>query len=171
MNDVYCEYIVKRKIGTWALVCRYLVVIATFLAFYYGMFLLQFYGLFFGLLLVYLSMYVFKNTNIEYEYQFISGELDIDVIFAKKKRKRARRFDIRAVEVFAPVDSDVFKQYDRQKETKAFKVVDYSSGFPDRKKYAFIVSMGENGLAKVVFEPNGKMVEAIRNYIPSKMRA
>lgn len=170
MNDIYCEFIVKRKTGTWALVCRYLVVAATFLAFYYGMFLLQFYGLFFGMLLVFLSMYVFKNTNIEYEYQFISGDLDIDVIFAKKKRKKARRFDIKSVEVFAPADSDAFKPYDRYKEQKAYKVVDYSSGYPDRKKYAFIVSMGEKGVAKVIFEPNEKMVEAIRNYIPSKMQ-
>ena len=88
MNDINCEFIVKRKTGKMALFCRYLIVIATFLAFYYGMFLLQFYGLFFGMLLVFLSMYVFRNTNVEYEYQFVSGELDIDVIFAKKKRKK-----------------------------------------------------------------------------------
>jgi hypothetical protein len=29
--------------------------------------------------------------------------------------------------------------------------------------------MGERGIAKVIFEPNEKTVEAIRNYIPSKM--
>ena len=171
MNDVYCEHIVKRKTGTWALVCRYLIVVATFLAFYYGMFLLQFYGLFFGMLLVFLAVYVFKNTNIEYEYQFISGELDIDVIFSKKKRKRARKFDIRAVEIFAPVDSEAFKPYERYKQDKAYKLVDYSSGYDDRTKYAFVVSMGEKGVAKVIFEPSEKMVEAIRNYIPSKMHS
>lgn len=169
MNDVYCEYLVKRKTGSWALICRYLVVMATVLVFYYGVLLLQFYGLFFGMLLIFLCMYVFKNTNIEYEYQFISGDLDIDVIFSQKKRKRARKFNIRTVEVFAPADSDVFKKYDHYKAEKAFKVVDYSSGYADRKKYAFIVSMGENGIAKVIFEPNEKMVDAIRNYIPSKM--
>ena len=95
--------------------------------------------------------------------------MDVDVIFSKKKRKRARRFDIRAVEVFAPADSDVFAQYERKRQDKAYKIVDYSSGYPDRKKYAFVVSMGEKGVAKVIFEPNEKMVEAIRNYIPSKM--
>ncbi len=171
MNDVYCEHIVKRKTGKWALACRYLIVAATILVTYYGMFLLAFYGLFLGLLLVFLCMYVFKNTNIEYEYQFISGDLDIDVIFSKKKRKRARRFNIRTVEVFAPADSDVFKQYEHYRENKAYKVVDYSSGYPDREKYAFVVSMGENGMAKVIFEPNKKMVDAIRNYIPSKMHS
>jgi hypothetical protein len=31
--------------------------------------------------------------------------------------------------------------------------------------------MGENGMAKVIFEPNKKMVDAIRNYIPSKMHS
>ena len=169
MNDVYCEYIVKRKTGTWALACRYMMVVATFLAFYYGMFLLQFYGLFFGMLLVFLCMYVFKNTNVEYEYQFISGELDIDVIFSKKKRKKARRFDLKTVEVFAPSDSDVFAQYEKKMQEKAYKVVDYSSGNPDRKKYAFVVSKGEKGVEKVIFEPNEKMVEAIRQFIPSKM--
>ena len=178
MNDIYCEFIVKRKISTRALICRYMVVIATFLAFYYGLFLSQYYGqlfgmllVFFGMLLVLLCMYVFRNTNLEYEYQFISGSLDIDVIFAKRKRKKARKFDIRAVELFAPADSEVFKPYERKKEEKAYRVVDYSSGYPDRKKYAFIVSIGEKGVAKVVFEPNEKMVEAIRHYIPSKMRA
>jgi hypothetical protein len=169
MNDVYCEYIVKRKTGTWAMVCRYLVIVSTVFAIYFGIVALQFLGLFGGLLLIYLSIYVFRNTDIEYEYQFISGHLDIDVIFAKKKRKRARKFDIRTVEVFAPSNSDVFKQYEHYKNDRSYKVVDYSSGYPDREKYAFIVSMGEKGVAKVIFEPNEKMVEAIRTYIPSKM--
>lgn len=169
MNDVYCEYIIKRKTGTWGLFCRLFVVMATVLAMLFGFIALQFYGLFGGLLLVYLCYYVFKNTDIEYEYQFISGQLDIDVIFAKKKRKRARKFDIRSVEVFAPLNHEVFKEYGKQGDIRKYKVVDYSSGYPDRERYAFIVSMGENGIAKVIFEPNEKMVEAIRNYIPSKM--
>ena len=169
MNDVYCEYIIKRKTGSWALFCRFFVVMATAFAMFFGFLALQFYGLFGGLLLVYLTYYVFKNTDIEYEYQFISGQLDIDVIFAKKKRKRARKFDIRSVEVFAPLDHEVFKQYGKQGDGRRYKVVDYSSGYADRKRYAFIVSMGENGIAKVIFEPNEKMVEAIRTYIPSKM--
>ena len=178
MNDIYCEYIVKRKMGVKALICRYFVVIATVLAFYYGLMLSQFYGAFFGMLLVFFGMllallclYVFRNTNLEYEYQFISGSLDIDVIFARAKRKRARKFDMRAVEVFALADSDVFKQYEHMKADKAYREVDYSSGYPDRKKHAFIISIGEKGVAKVIFEPNEKMVEAIRQYIPSKMRA
>ena len=66
MNDVYCEHIVKRKTGKWALACRYLIVGATILVTYYGMFLLAFYGLFLGLILSFLCVYVFKNTNIEY---------------------------------------------------------------------------------------------------------
>ena len=51
MNDVYCEHIVKRKTGKWALACRYMIVGATILVTYYGMFLLAFYGLFLGLIL------------------------------------------------------------------------------------------------------------------------
>ena len=67
MNDVYCEYIIKRKTGSWALFCRFFVVLATAFAMFFGFIALQFYGLFGGLLLIYLSIYVFRNTDIEYK--------------------------------------------------------------------------------------------------------
>ena len=166
MNDTYCELIVKRKIGSTALVCRFLVVIATTIAMLFGMLLLQIYGLIAGFFLIYLDIIVFRNTDTEYEYQFISGDLDIDCIYGKMKRKKARRFDMKKIEVLAPLNSDKLSYHNNNGK---LKVMDYSSGYTDRQRYAFIIPVEEGATAKVIFEPNEEMVNAIKTVAPSKV--
>lgn len=166
MNDTYYEMIVKRKIGNTGLLCRFLVIIATVIAISLGVLVLGMYGVMAGILFIYLDIVVFRNTDTEYEYQFISGDLDIDVIFGKMKRKRARRFDMRKMEILAPVGSDRLSYYSNNNR---IKVLDYSSGYSDRDKYAFITTIGEGQTTKVIFEPDEKMIETIKSVLPSKV--
>ena len=88
MNDTYCELIVKRRTGNTALLCRFLVVVATVIAMLLGFAMFHIFGIMAGCFLVYLDIIVFRNTDTEYEYQFISGDLDIDCIYGKKSSER-----------------------------------------------------------------------------------
>ena len=47
--------------------------------------------------------------------------------------------------------------------------MDYSSGYADRQKYAFIIPIEEGATAKVVFEPNEEMLNAIKTFVPSRV--
>lgn len=166
MNDTYCELIVKRKMSNKALLCRFLAVAATTIAILFGMLVFSVFGLIAGFFLIWLDIVIFRNTDTEYEYQFISGDLDIDIIYGKLKRKRAKRFDMRKIEVMAPLNSDKLSSYNNNNNIKA---VDYSSGYVDRQKYAFVYPTEEGKILKVIIEPSEKMVEAIKYYAPSKV--
>ena len=166
MNDTYCELIVKRKIGSTALLSRFLVVFATVVAMFLGFAMFHVFGIMAGCFLIYLDIIVFRNTDTEYEYQFISGDLDIDCIYGKMKRKKAKHFDMRRIELLAPLKSGEFASYDHNKK---IKIMDYSSGYDDRPKYALIVPTDDNEIAKVIFEPNEEMVNAIKMIAPSKV--
>lgn len=168
MNDTYCELIVKRKMSNKALICRFLAVAATTIAILFGMLVFNIYGLIAGFFLIWLDIVIFRNTDTEYEYQYISGELDIDIIYGKIKRKRARRFDMRKIEVMAPLNSEKLSSY---RNNSNIKVMDYSSGYMDRDKYAFVIPTEEGNMLKVIFEPSEKMVEAIRYVAPSKVHS
>lgn len=166
MNDTYCEIIVKRKMSSIALLLRFIAIVSTTVVILFGMMVLGIYGLIAGFFLVWLDIVIFRNTDVEYEYQFISGDLDIDLIYGKMKRKKAKRFDMRKIEVMAPLNSDKLSSANNNPN---IKVMDYSSGYADRPKYAFVIPLEEGQTAKVVFEPSETMVNAIKYIAPSKV--
>ena len=168
MNDTYSEIIVKRKMSNSTLLLRFLAIIALVIIIFLSMAALGMFGLMAGVFIIWLDIIIFRNTDIEYEYQFISGELNIDIIYGKRKRKRARKFDMRKIEVMAPLNSDKLSSANNNKN---IKVMDYSSGYSDRQKYAFVINLDEGKVAKVIFEPSEKMIESIKYHLPNKVHA
>ena len=166
MNDVYCVYIVKRKLTKTALLARYIVVFSGLTVTFLGTLILAGMGFAGGFLFLYLGRVVFRNTSTEYEYIFVSGDLDIDIIYGKFKRKKARRFNMHKMEIMAPLGSDKLDYYDKNRK---LKVMDYSSGYKDRNKYVIIMPMSEGIVGKVIFEPNEKILEAIKLIEPGKV--
>ena len=51
------------------------------------------------------AYFVMPLLDLEYEYVFVNGELDIDRIASKSKRKRMKSFDLAKMEIMAPVNS------------------------------------------------------------------
>ena len=165
MNDTYYELIVKRKMSSTSLLIRFLVVVVTAIAFMLGMLILNIYGLIVGFFLAYLDIIIFRNTDTEYEYQFISGDLDIDIIYGKAKRKKLNRYDMRKIEIFSPTNSAKLASYNNG----TVKVLDYSSGYLDRLTYSFIIDTNDGHKTKVIFEPNEKLINAIKTVAGSKV--
>ncbi|MCT4598570.1 MAG: DUF6106 family protein [Vallitalea sp.] len=110
------------------------------------------------------AVWLIRQLNVEYEYVFTSGELDIDKILNKNKRKRFLTIDIRKIEIMAPIDS---KEHERELSNYD-KIVDCSSGVKNNNTYAaMIVRNGKK--EKLIIEPNEKMLNAFKKYIPRKI--
>ena len=64
-------------------------------------------SIFLGILAIYFSFRLAKKLEIEYEYTFTNGELDIDKIIAQRKRKRLISFNVNQITEFGIWDDDM----------------------------------------------------------------
>ena len=109
--------------------------------------------------------FIVPKTDLEYEYLFVNGEMDIDMVMAKSKRKKAKTVNIKEADLVAPLDSHRLDYYNSNSK---MKTLDYSSGNPSHKRFAIITrDKGEN--CKIIIEPDETMQQAIKNSAPSKV--
>ena len=55
--------------------------------------------------LIVLCYFKLPSFDLEFEYLYVNGELDVDKIMSKTKRKRVARIDMDKVELIAPLKS------------------------------------------------------------------
>ena len=104
---------------------------------------------------------IIPKTKLEYEYSYLNGELSIDKIYDKRKRKKWVVYDLKSAELVAPADSDSIKRHLHGK-----KISDYSSGFePDSEKVG-IVLKGHMGAEIILLKKNYRLINAIRDMKP-----
>jgi len=112
----------------------------------------------------YLGYRVITSRNIEYEYIVTNGDLDIDMIVSKRKRKRIFSANCKEFDIVSPVKSSHFDQ-----SVQSIKNgIDASSSIdsPD----AYFITLNYNGeRTLVIFEPTEKMLNNFRLYIPRKV--
>lgn len=112
----------------------------------------------------YLTWYVMRYFSIEHEYIVTNGELDVDIIYGKKKRKRLATINNKNLEIMAPLSSDKnFNNSDFKKR------IDASSGIKENKKYYAVFNHKEFGKTLLIFEPSDEMLENIKYYNRSKV--
>ena len=88
----------------------------------------------------------------------------MDRILGKAKRKKIFDCEKDDIQIVAPADSFVLKDYEKQ----GMKIKDFSSGMRDAKVYALIYQKGPDHF-KVLFEPNERMIGAMRRTFPRKL--
>lgn len=107
--------------------------------------------------------YFISMKNIEYEYIFTNGELDIDCIYNKNKRKRVFSAEAKSFEIFAHVEDKSHESvFDTATEKK-----DYSSGKIKDNTYVFVCNYKGKKM-KITFEPNESLLKAITPYLGQK---
>ena len=164
MGDLYSEYLVKKKPTVLDAVIKYGLIILTVLAALAGLFVspvILVLAVIFGVV----SYLVIPKTDIEYEYLFVNGELDIDMVMAKTKRKKVNTFDLREADLIAPVNSQRMAYYNNNSK---LKILDYSSGDESHRRFAVIIR-ADGDTCKVILEPDDTMAQAIKNSAPSKV--
>ena len=132
MSDLYSEFLVKKESTAKDAIVKYGLIVLTVLA--AGA------GLFINPLLLVLAIalgvacyFVIPRTDLEYEYLFVNGEFDIDMVMAKAKRKKVMSVNLSEADLIAPLNSHKMDYYNGNQK---MKTIDFSSGIEDHKRYA-----------------------------------
>lgn len=120
--------------------------------------------LIFAAAVIYGAFYLLKSRNLEFEYSVTNGEIDIDKIIAKSRRKRIFSGNCKEFEILAKLKSNHYTQSIQNIPNRIEAVTSMDSP----NVYFFVTSYkGERTV--VFFEPNERMLNAFRLFIPSKI--
>ncbi|MBP3543322.1 MAG: hypothetical protein J6J86_03740 [Lachnospiraceae bacterium] len=164
MSDLYSEWIVKKKSPSWAFAAKAALIILSVILIVLSLTVVLWFLLIPGALLAYLTYRLSMNWDMEYEYTFVNGELDVDKIMAKTRRKRCAVFTMEQTEIIAPEGAHQLDQF----KDMPCKTMDFSSGIADHKKYIMYTSWN-NEMVKVILEPNERMLNDMWNASPRKV--
>ena len=146
MNDLYQEILVKKKASAKDTALKILVIAVTVLVLAAGVLFLT------PLLLV-----------GEYEYLYVNGDIDVDKIMSKSRRKKVASFSKDNLEVMAPTGSAVLNDY-----LNGAKVEDYSSGEENASTWTLVYS-GDKSKTAAILELPDELSEDMRRYAPRKV--
>ena len=175
MNDSYSELLVKKEQTGKDKVIKFLLIGVIAATAVVGVIIPLVWVLTLGLGIA--AYFILPNLDLEYEYVYVNGELDIDKIMAKSKRKRVQSFDLAKMEsgelqmekakmeFMEPVNSH---RMDYQNHNTKLKVLDFSSGNKEHKVYAMIIP-DEKEICKVLLEPDQTLLENIQKSCPRKV--
>jgi len=170
--DVFLEYLVKKKISFPIHLLRALILTLGVIIFMIGMTIFGALGLadFFiigfaiGVGALFGAIYLFRSFNVEYEYSFVNGEMDVDQITSQTKRKRLTTV------VCADVEN-MGEYKERDHANKRYQKVIYACADPKATENIWFVQYTDKkfGNTLLVFNPPEKLVNAIRGALPSQV--
>lgn len=160
MGDFYMEQLVKRKTPVTSNILKAVLIFLTA----FSVCITFMMPLVFPLIVVMgvIDFLVFRGMDVEYEYLYVNGTLDVDKIMSKSRRKHLFDMAMNELEILAPAGSPELRQY------QSIKPVNYSSREPGAKLYEMIV-LKDGGKKRVVFEPGGELLEGMKMMAPRKV--
>lgn len=164
MSDLYYEHLVKKERTTKDTVVKFGLIGLTALFVFAGL-MISFIFLIPAVALGVADYFILPKTDLEYEYLFVNGEIDVDMVMSKTKRKRAKSFNIKEADLVAPVKSH---RMDYHNNNQKMKVLDYSSGNPEHLRFAVITRDGTEAV-KIIIEPDEAMARKMKDCAPSKV--
>lgn len=160
MGDTYTEQLVKRKNTGKTMVEKIALILLTIGIFVLGM-MIPLLELVF-LIMIGVDIYLFRSMDVEYEYMYINGNLDVDKIMSKSRRKKMFEMNVSELELLAPAGSPELRPF------QGLKATDFTSREEGRSVYEMIVlKNGEK--RKIMFEPNAAIIDGMRMYAPRKV--
>ena len=121
-------------------------------------------GVFIAAGLIFLAFRLITARNVEFEYIVTNGEIDIDKIISRRKRKRIFSASCKEFEILSRVKSNSFSQSVQSIKNRidASSSIDSADAF-----FATLNYKGEKTL--LIFEPDERMLNNFKIYIPRKM--
>lgn len=160
MNEFYTEQLVKQKATLSTMIKKSAVVVFVIVMFLVALLIsLAAIPLFIGA--VALAVFLWKRFNLEFEYLYYNGDLDIDKIMGMQKRKRVFSANVKIMEVIAPSGSFELQQYQNLKK------YDCSTNSGNKTYEMVIPHKGQK--VRVIFEPNEKILQDLRRWEPRKV--
>lgn len=167
MSDLYLEELVKKKRGMKDVALKSVLIAGTIALVILA--LLSFSPIFIvpAIAICVFDIFFFSRYHLEWEYQYVNGELDVDRILNRARRKRMASYDVATMEMVAPSASHRLDYYNSNSK---LKTIDYTSGDPEREKLVYVMlTPGKDGLTKVLFEPSEQMLKDMRVKAPRKV--
>ena len=163
--DVFVEQIIRRKLGAkdfliffGIMLLGIIIILASMIIPIVQTFsLLILVGVCFG------AYYLISSRYLEFEYSCTNGDLTIDKIINRRKRKRVISFDVHIVEEMGPYKPEEHqgKSYDKRLIT----------AITDDGKDAWYMSFRHKdmGHTLLVFNPNDKVLDALKPFLPRQL--
>ncbi len=164
MGESYTEVIVKKRKTTKDTIFQALLVVLTVVA-VLSFFVLGIVGLVILVAVAVADYLLFPSFDVEYEYLYVNGEIDVDKIMSKQKRKRIYSANLRELEIMAPTGSHALDSYNNRSD---IKILDYSSKMADHKTYT-IIRQGEKGMECLIFEPDETILQDMKRFSPREV--
>ena len=164
--DSFKEQIIKKENTGRDTTMRFLIAFASVaLAFAIIMFAIMFrsflpIAFFLGGLAIYGGLHFIRNLDLEYEYIFTNGDLDVDKVIAARSRKHLVTLKVN--------DATDIGEYDGGSCDKT--VVMASAMNSDMKDWFLDVKHPEHGDTRLIFTPNDDMLRIIKTHQPRNLR-
>lgn len=168
MGDVFLEQIVKQQ-KSFKEILRNVVIIFVGLLFAVALFFLlltpfkgkEYLGMFVFLILVgvvYYTWYIVSGLNLEFEYIFTNGEMDVDKISNKRKRKRMTTVRISQASSLGEFDNASF---DKQAYAHVYNASAFLKG---QGNYMLTYANRDGEKCCLIFTPEERLLEAVKKY-------
>ena len=165
-QDIFVEQIIQRKhSGT-----DYLMYVGLSLAFlvicFLGLFVIPMFGFLVIIAAGYGMYWLVTSRNLEFEYSVTNGDLTIDRIVNRQRRKRMISFDVKDAEAMGK-----YKAVDHQSKhyDKKFFASLKPDGSDEGAWYITVRSAKYGGLCLVVFSPEERVIDSIRPFLPRQL--
>lgn len=168
--DVFLEYLMRKKTSGLDWLKKLGLVLAAFVACVAIIMFFPLLGSFmsaYTLLgvaaVVYGMVILMRNFNLEYEYIYTNGDLDIDIVKAQKTRKRLTSLKCKNIEVMASDSNMEFKRdFENQSISKRFNAV-YD---PSQGGIYHVLFFNDGERMVLSFQPPKKLLDAMKKLNP-----
>ncbi|MCI8292878.1 MAG: hypothetical protein HFH53_05005 [Hespellia sp.] len=159
MNDAYYELLVARKHRSLDVLIKAVTIAAIVVL----ILIIPLFGILamFAAAILGVAAYflIFPKLDIEYEYSLVNHDLEIDVIYCKRKRKQLITLDLRQAEIIAPASSHRLDSYQRLKR------IDYSAGDTSQTPYAMVIPKQQE-MVCILIQLDDVMENRLRGILP-----
>ena len=100
---------------------------------------------------------VFRNSIVEYEYNYFDDKLRVDKIMHASNRRRLNTFNVGKMEILAPADSSRFGGGVNNREK-----YDFSTHDDTMRAYILVAIDEDNNICELKFSPNEQLLAAIK---------
>ena len=164
MDGLYAEARAKKKVTMKDNLIKFLLVGGMIAFFVLGFLSFSMWLILIGLIFLALCYFFLPKLAVEYEYVFCDGQLDFDKISGGQRRKTMMRVDFDKLVVIAPKNSHALDGY----RHNGVAVKDFTSLDANAKVYGMVVTGGDQN-TMIYFEPNEKMLAAMKQKAPRKI--
>ncbi len=166
-DDIFVEEMVVHQRGLASFLLSALIVVAAIVISLFLWLVVPFINTVLIIIVIFAAYIAIRFQYTEFEYSFTNGDLDVDKIMAKRKRKRILEINQKQIRVMAPYTAEYESE---TTEYQVNQVLNIASSKRAAGRWFFIYERKEGGYGFVVLQPSKKLREAMQRYLRSRIK-